>query len=101
MKAKDGYGSETTISSANDWRCTSKPGKIYVIIFKWPADGKFEIPALKSKVLKASLLADPKQNIVVNQSAKNIVLSLPAQAPDLVASVVRLELADAASESVK
>ena len=44
-----------------DWRCTSKPGKIYVMIFKWPADGKFELPGLLSKVKKAYLLAGHKK----------------------------------------
>ena len=94
MKAKDGYGRDTLVSSANDWRCTTKPGAIYLIIFKWPADGKFELPALKTLVRKASLLAAPQQPIAVDQAATGVTLTLPAQAPDAVASVVRLDLAD-------
>ena len=94
MKAKDGYGSDTMVSSANDWRCTTKPGKIYLIIFKWPVDGKFELPALKTKVVKATLLAAPDKTIAVLQGESGVALSLPAQAPDAIASVVRLDLAD-------
>jgi len=94
VKAKDGYGNDTTVSSANDWRCTTKPGEIYLIIFNWPAGGKFELPALKTKVMKATLLAAPDQSIAVNQGGSGVMLSLPAQAPDAVASVVRLDLAD-------
>ena len=94
VKAKDGYGRDTLVSSANDWRCTTKPGAIYLIIFKWPADGKFELPALKTLVRKASLLAAPQQPIAVDQAATGVTLTLPAQAPDAVASVVRLDLAD-------
>ena len=40
-----------------DWRCTTKPGKIYLLIFNWPANGKFELPGLQSKVTKAYVLA--------------------------------------------
>ena len=94
VKAKDGYGNDTMISSASDWRCTTKPGEIYLIIFHWPADGKFELPALKTKVLKATLLAAPDQSIAVSQGDSGVKLSLPTPAPDPVASVVRLDLAD-------
>ena len=98
VKAKDGYGSDTLVSSANDWRCTTKPGAIYLIIFHWPADGKFELPAVKTKILKATLLAAPAQSIAVNQGDSGVALSLPAQAPDAIASVVRLDLADKVGE---
>jgi alpha-L-fucosidase len=101
VKARDGYGSETTVSSANDWRCTTKSGKIYVILFKWPADGKFHLPALKSTISKATLLAAPHENIIVKQSEAGIELSLPATAPDSIASVVRLDLSASDTEAVK
>ncbi len=94
VKAKDGYGNDAMVSSANNWRCTTKPGEIYLIIFNWPTDGTFELPALKTKVLKASLLAAPAQSIAVHQSEAGISLSLPVKSPDAVASVVRLDLAD-------
>jgi alpha-L-fucosidase len=94
VKAKDGYGSDTLVSSANDWRCTTKPGAIYLIIFKWPTDGKFELPAVKTKIVKATLLAAPDKSIAVNQGESGVALTLPVQAPDAIASVVRLDLAD-------
>ena len=94
VKAKDGYGNDTTVSSANDWRCTTKPGEIYLIIFNWPAGGKFELPGLKTKIVKATLLAAPDQSIAVNQGDSRVMLTLPAQAPDAVASVERLDFAD-------
>ena len=92
-KAKDGYGRDTMVSSANDWRCTTRPGKIYLLIFKWPTDGKFVVPALESKVRKAYLLAGHKK-IKFKQTATSVNLSLPAEAPDQIASVVCLDLAD-------
>ncbi len=94
VKAKDGYGRETTVSSGNDWRCTTKPGKIYVMIFNWPASGKITLSGLESKVTKAYLLADRK-DLKFSRMAAGVTIDLPADAPDKVASVVCVEIADA------
>ena len=73
------------------WRCTTKPGKIYLHIFDWPTN-RFEIPAVKGKVAKAYLLADPKhKKIKFKQTEQGVSLKLPKQAPDAIASVVCLE----------
>ena len=101
VKGKTGYGKEVLVSSSDDWRCTAKPasagsgqaGKIYLHLFKWPASGKFELPDLRSKVTNAYLLADRKE-LKVEQTAGRVSLSLPAVAPDKIASVICLELAD-------
>jgi alpha-L-fucosidase len=92
VKTKDGYGKDTMVSSANDWRATTKPGKIYLIIFNWPTSGKFELPPVASKVTSAHLLAG-KQSLKFNQSEAGVSLTLPAQAPDATASVICLETA--------
>ena len=39
------------------WRCTTKPGKIYLHFFQWPG-GEFALGGLKTKVTGAYLLAD-------------------------------------------
>lgn len=93
VKAKDGYGKETTVSSATDWRCTTKPGKIFLLIYNWPASQKFEVAGLQSKVKKAYLLAGHKQ-LKFQQTDAGVAFSLPAQAPDKIASVVCLEIGD-------
>ena len=100
VKAKDGYGSDTMVSSANDWRCTTKPGKIYLMIFKWPTSQKFELAGLQTKVNKAYLLADRK-DLKVDQTAAGVTISLPAAAPDKIASVVCLEIADPVAKVAK
>ena len=97
VKGKTGYGADTTVSSANDWRCTSKPGKLYVMIFNWPAGGKFELPGLQSKVKKAYLLASHKK-LKFEQGASGVTLELPAAAPDKIASVICVEIADATAK---
>ena len=83
-----------------EWRATTKPGKIYLLIFKWPADGKFELVGLQSKVAKAYLLA-ACSDLKVYQTDAGVTLSLPAAAPDKIASVVCLEIADQVAKVAK
>ena len=92
VKAKDGYGHDTLVSSAHDWRCTTKPGKIYIIIFNWPTNGSFELPAVKNKITQGYLLAN-HQAVPFSQTETGITLKLPSAAPDEVASVICLETA--------
>jgi len=74
------------------WRCTTKPGKLFITIFDWPENGKFEIPAVKEKITKAYLLADPQQTALkATQSDTGVSIALPEKAPDPIASVVCLE----------
>jgi alpha-L-fucosidase len=72
-----------------------------MIIFKWPTDGKFELPGLESKVKKAYLLADKNSKIDVKQDSAGATLSLPEKAPDAIASVVCVEIADDAAKVAK
>lgn len=75
-----------------DWRATQKPGKVYVSIFNWHS-GAYKLPALKEKVTRASLLAKPHGNAIkVTQDAAGLTLTLPAHAPDPIASVVVLDI---------
>jgi alpha-L-fucosidase len=52
------------------------------------------VPGLRSKVTKASLLAGGAE-LKVEQTDDGVRLALPAQAPDKIASVICLEIADA------
>ncbi|MDI1319520.1 MAG: alpha-L-fucosidase [bacterium] len=74
-----------------EWRATTKPGKIYLIIFKWPATGRFELPPVVGKVIGAALL-EGEGEVTFSQTGQGVTLSLPAAAPDAVASVVCLNL---------
>ena len=40
-----------------DWRCTTKPGKLYIHLFQWPG-AKFELTGVAAPVTRAYLLAD-------------------------------------------
>ena len=76
----------------NEWRCTTKPGKLYFHIFQWPGNGTFGIPPVKEKITKAYILADPqKAELKVTQTESGVSIALPEKAPDPIASVVCLE----------
>ena len=64
-----------------DWRCTTKPGKLYIHFFKWP--GKtFELHGLKDAVERAYLLADPAhKRLAIKSSSDTVTITLPMQPP--------------------
>ncbi len=84
-----------------DWRATTKPGKIYLHIMQWSANATFNIPAIPGAktITKAYLLADPKHTPLTlltldNGGLTTHTLQLPATAPDPIATVICLELAN-------
>jgi alpha-L-fucosidase len=80
--------------AAANWRCTTKPGKIYLTIFKWPT-GSFELANVSKKVKKAYLLTSAGHKpFKVRQEGNHVNIALPVQAPGPVASVIVLETAN-------
>lgn len=63
---------------------------LYLCIFDWPKDGKLVLPA-GYKAGEAVLLPEGKA-LPVSQAGDQILLTVPAEAPDAIASVIRLEL---------
>ncbi len=64
----EGLADYRTVTDANgrktrlpflDWRCTTKPGKLYFTIFHWPGNG-FRLPAFKNEIKRAYLLGDAR-----------------------------------------
>jgi len=76
-----------------DWRATTKPGKIYLEVFKWPSNGTLELPALHGRVKKAWLLANGEK-LKVEQTGTSVSISVPVTAPDPIASVICLNIKD-------
>ena len=95
-----GDGKESSASSSVEWRSTTKPGRLYLHVFRWPADGKFVLPGLLSKVTKAYLLAD-RRDLKVGQFSDVVTITLPVAAPDPIASVICLEIADTVARVAK
>ena len=88
-KDKDG---KPVFKAREDWRCTTRPGRIYIHLFKWPG-GSFEIRGMKSTVKKAYLLADPaRTRLRFKTTGETVNIALPAKAPAEYDSVLCLEV---------
>ncbi len=90
------YGTTASPFAKLAWgRSTTKlrkdGGTLYLHVFDWPQDGKLQVPGLRSKIKSAALLAG-KQKLKFQAEADGVVLELPAQAPDPIASVIKVEL---------
>lgn len=93
---KDKKGRPKTIVDWN-YRCTTKPGNLYLHIFKWPTDGAFELKEAVGKVAAVSVLANG-QECTFQQADGRLTIDLPQEAPDKVASVIKIELAQPEAE---
>jgi len=88
---KDSRGNRL-FDAKTDWRCTTKPGKIFIHVIKW-TPGSFELPAINGKIGKAYLLGDPaRKPLTVRQKSSKVVVVLPQEAPDKMDSVFVLEV---------
>ena len=77
---------------SSEWRCTTKPGKLYIHLFKWPV-GSFALADVQGKVVKAYMLSDPElKPLEVSQTGTKVSVKLPDAAPDKTASVLCIEL---------
>ena len=78
-----------TFRIAKDWRCTTKPGKLYISLFKWPG-ATFELAKVKAPVTKAYMLTD-KKPLKMSQAADKVTVTLPPKPTSEYASVLVLE----------
>ncbi len=93
-------------------RCTQRPGKLYLHVFDWPADGRLQVP-VANEVRAAYLLAESQSGIMgalqgikgaqlllqkarhtllVESGAQGRVIVLPAVTPHPIATVVAVEI---------
>ncbi|HUZ57465.1 MAG TPA: alpha-L-fucosidase [Hanamia sp.] len=87
------YGSERTpFKTALQYGyATQKPGKVFLEVTKWPANGEIEVP-MKNKIIKAYLLSDKHKRLKTETDAGGQVIHLPETAADPVATVVVLQI---------
>ena len=91
-KLKDANGKPVFLSF-NDWRCTTKPGKLYFTVFKMGRNG-FELPAFKNEIKKVYLLGDPSQTSLSVTNTDNVrVVTVPRNSQNAMANVVVVEIA--------
>ena len=72
-------------------RFTTKPGKLFVTLYQWPG-GPLELPRLSAKVTKACLLADSAASLPISRENGRVMVTLPTEAPDKIASVIEIYL---------
>ncbi len=88
------YGTTASLFRRLSWgRSTTKGKTIYLHVFDWPADGRLVVPGLKTPVKRASLLVSGRPLEAV-AAGDGVVVTVPAAAPDAVASVIKLEFAE-------
>jgi alpha-L-fucosidase len=80
----------------NEWRVTTKPGKLYFTFFEGTRV-PFEIPPMKNKIKRAYLLADERP-VEVREANGAHQIVLPSPIPDPMATVVVVEIEGAAVE---
>jgi alpha-L-fucosidase len=51
---------------AFDGRCTRKGNTLYLHVFKWPADGRLQLPPMKAQVVSAQVLASGETLSVID-----------------------------------
>jgi alpha-L-fucosidase len=86
--AKDLRG-QPLVLPHNEYRITTKPGKLYITFFQEPRV-PFELPAMKNAVTRAYQLADGKP-IDIKREAGNVLLDIKRPILDPMATVVVVE----------
>jgi alpha-L-fucosidase len=71
-------------------RATKKGNRLYVQVFDWPANGTLTLPSWGGTPKKAWLVAT-KSDVPVKTSADGVTLTVPATAPDQIATVIAIE----------
>lgn len=87
------YGAERTLLPVQNWGTSTRKGnKLYLHVFRWPADGKLLVTGLQSDPAAARLLEGTKL-AVRRVGPLDVELTVPAAAPDAADSVIELDFA--------
>ena len=88
------YGTQRSPLEKPEWGYITRKGDktLYLSVCEWPTDGKLTIEGLSS-ARAATLLAN-KTKLKTEMSENTLIINLPQQMPDPVATVIKLELKD-------
>lgn len=73
-------------------RATVKNNNLYLHVFEWPRNGQLRLPGIKNPVFSARILGMPNATVGIKKDGDEVTLTLPAEAPSDVASVIALKL---------
>ena len=72
-------------------RCSKKENEeettLYFSVFDWPTEGSLELPGISNEVMAVTLMADDTK-LEAHKKNGNLIIELPAEAPDKIASVI-------------
>jgi alpha-L-fucosidase len=71
-------------------RVTRKPGMVYLHVLDWPVSARIEIENFAQAVEKVTVLG--RDELDFCQDGEQLQIALPAQAPDPVVSVIRIQV---------
>jgi len=92
VSAQKDRNGKPLFSVRNDWRCTTKPGKLYFTLFTIPREG-FDLPAFKNPIRNAYLLGDPAKQPIEIQTTNNIrIARVPRPGPHATAYTLCVEI---------
>ncbi len=87
-------GTTRTPLAVQAWgESTRKGNRLYLHVFDWPSDGKLVVGGLPTTVLRACLLARPDAPLNCSRPGVDIIVAVPAAAPDAADSVIALDCA--------
>ncbi len=89
------YGTSASPLPEYPWgRTTVKGERVYLHVFSWPADNLLRVSHLGNNQVKAAhLLVRPAEKLAISNNHGVVLVSLPAQIPDVNDTVVVLEMA--------
>lgn len=73
-------------------RATRKGNRIFLHVFEWPKNQKLVVPGLRASVASAYLLSNPNSKFNTSQRGHDLLIDVPASAPDETANVIVIEM---------
>ena len=70
---------------------TAGQTRLYFFVYDWPVNGQLVIPSLANKPVRAFLL-DGRQPLQFTTTNNSVCITVPAAAPDAIASVIALDI---------
>jgi hypothetical protein len=89
------YGTHSSLLPLQSWGVSTQKGnKVYLHVFDWPADGKLYVGGFTSYAVEKAYLQTAASNIlpVVNLNTTDCFIKVPASAPDIINTVIVLEV---------
>jgi len=90
------YATKASPFKSLEWgRCTQKNikggARLYLHVFDWPKDGRLVVPGIYNALSQAYLLSN-NAKLSCERKEDAVIISLPAEAPDKINSVVVLDV---------